>query len=224
MQHLNKLGLRITGDFQRVDAHAVQIARGIPAAVIGDACNRLQGLSGGFLHYGRTKTFAGPALTVRVRPGDNLFLAKAIDLAQPGDVVVVDAGGGLNVAMVGGMMTKYAVFRRIEALVVDGAVRDVQELAATDLAVVARGISPNGPFKTGPGEIGYPIACGGISIASGDLVVGDHDGVVVVPRESVAQVLAVAQEKLRMEQSWEVQIAQGNWDRGWIDQALAKLS
>jgi regulator of RNase E activity RraA len=160
---------------------------------------------------------------VRVRPGDNLFLHKALDLAQPGDVIVVDAGGALNTAIIGAMMSSYAKTRGIEALVIDGAIRDVEELAAVDFPVVARGATPNGPYKTGPGEIGYPIACGGLSIASGDLMLGDEDGVLVIPRSEVAAILGLAEAKHKLEKSWEVEIAANKWDRAWVDEALAKV-
>lgn len=223
MNPLKHLGSRINVDFNRTTAELVRRARDIPVFVVGDVANRLQAFGAGYTQYGGTREFAGPALTVRVRPGDNLFLHKAIDLAQPGDVIVIDAGGALNTAILGAMMTQYAKTRGIEALVVDGAIRDVKELAALDFAVVARGATPNGPFKTGPGEIGYAIACGGLSIAPGDLLIGDEDGVLVVPRAEVSGILDLAEEKFKLEQAWELEIAAGTWDRTWVDQALGKL-
>lgn len=223
MNHFESLGLRIRTDSPRVDAALVERARKLPVAILGDASHRLQAFPAGFSAYGGRKKFGGPALTVRVRPGDNLFLHKALDLAQPGDVVVVDAGGALQTAILGAMMANYAKSRGIEALVVDGAIRDVDELARLDYPVVARGATPNGPFKSGPGEIGFPIACGGLSIASGDLVAGDCDGTLVVPREQLAGIIGPAEEKHRMEQVWEREIQEGRWDRRWVDEALAKL-
>jgi RraA family protein len=223
MKQLKSLGLRVTMDFQRIDAASIERARKFPIAIVDDVANRLQAFTAGFNQYGRKKKFAGPALTVRVRPGDNLFLHKALDLAQPGDVIVVDAGGALNTAIIGAMMSSYAKTRGIEALVIDGAIRDVEELAAVDFPVVARGATPNGPYKTGPGEIGYPIACGGLSIASGDLMLGDEDGVLVIPRSEVAAILGLAEAKHKLEKSWEVEIAANKWDRAWVDEALAKV-
>jgi RraA family protein len=223
MNAFKTLGLRINTDYARIDAAQVERARKIPVAVVGDVANRLQACIAGFTQYGRVKKFAGPALTVRVRPGDNLFLHKALDLAKPGDIVVVDAGGALNTAIIGAMMSSYAKTRGIGALVIDGAVRDVGELAAQDFPVAARGATPNGPFKTGPGEIGFPIACGGLSIAPGDLMIGDEDGVMVIPRAEVAAILGLAEAKHKLEQTWEVEIAAGKWDRAWVDETLAKL-
>lgn len=219
----NTLGLRICTEFNRTEKSWIERARAIPVAVIGDCAQRLQGLPAGFNHYGGRQQFAGPVLTVRVRPGDNLFLHKALDLAQPGDVIVTDADGETRTAIIGAMMTNYARSRNIEAMVIDGAIRDVKELAQIDISVLARGATPNGPFKSGPGEIGYPISCGGVSICAGDLIVGDEDGAVVIPQAHVEDVILAAEEKYRLEQSWEKQIANGTWDRSWVDEALGKL-
>lgn len=223
MSQLKNLGLRINLDYHRIEAALVQRARTIPVAVVGDVANRLQAFTAGFVQFGRRKSFAGPAMTVRVRPGDNLLLHKALDLALPGDVVVVDAGGALNTAIIGAMMSNYAKSRGIEAVVIDGAIRDVAELAKVDFPVVARGATPNGPFKSGPGEIGYPISCGGLSIAPGDLLLGDQDGVLVVPCSEVRDILDLAQAKHELEKQWEKEISVGNWDRSWVDEAMSKL-
>ena len=153
-----------------------------------------------------------------------LLLHQALDKAQPGDVVVVDAGGAMNTAIIGAMMSSYAKTRGIEAIIIDGAIRDVEELAKVDFPVVARGVTPNGPFKSGPGEIGYPIACGGLSIASGDLLIGDPDGVLVVPISEVAEILKLAKAKHALEQQWEKEIMAGTWDRKWVEEAIDKLA
>jgi RraA family protein len=223
MEHLTGLGLRINNDWPRVDAALVDRFRQVPATVIGDAANRLQAFPAGFTAYGGRKKFAGPAFTVRVRPGDNLFVHRALDMARPGDVVVVDAGGAPTNAILGAMMSRHAKMRGIEALVVDGAIRDVDELAAMDFAVVARGATPNGPYKSGPGEIGFPIAVGGPSIAPGDLLVGDSDGVVLVPREQAAAVVGIAEGRHRDEQALEIDIEAGRWDRSFVEAALRKV-
>lgn len=223
MAHLTELGLRINAEWQRVDRAVVERFRPIPAAVIGDAAHRLQAFPAGFTAYGGRKKFAGPAFTVHVRPGDNLFVHRALDTAQPGDVVVVEAGAALNTAIIGAMMSRYAKSRGIEALVIDGAIRDVDELEGMDFAVAARGATPNGPHKSGPGEIGYPIAISGLSIAPGDLVAGDRDGVVVVPRDKAAAVLEAAEARYLAEQQLERDIEAGRWDRGFVEASLAKL-
>ena len=152
MNAFKTLGLRINTDYVRTEEALIERARAIPhAAVVGDVANRLQAFPAGFTQYGGKKKFAGPALTVRVRPGDNLFLHKALDLALRGDVVVVDAGGGINTAIIGAMMTRYAKSRGIEAVVIDGAIRDVGELDQLDFPVVARAARhPMVPSRRGP--------------------------------------------------------------------------
>lgn len=223
MNNLTGLGLRINSSWTRPDGEYVQRLGRLPVAVIGDIANRLQAFPAGFTAYGGRKKFAGSAFTVRVRPGDNLFLHKALEMAQPGDVLVVDAGGATNSAILGAMMSSYARSRGIEAIVVDGAIRDVEELEAMDFAVVARGATPNGPFKSGPGEIGYSIGVGGLSIAPGDLLVGDRDGVLVVPRDQVTSVTERAEALHERERIWEREIQAGSWNRTWIDEMLRKL-
>jgi len=216
-------GWRIRTDFERVPAALVQTARDIPVAVIGDVSHRLFSFPGGFQNYSNAApTLAGPALTVKVRPGDNLFLHKALDIAQPGDVVVVDAAGALENAILGEMMGRYAASRGIAGIVIDGAIRDRAGLLDLPIPVYARGVTPNGPWKSGPGEIGYAIAAGGVVTAAGDLVVADQDGLIVLPRADAQFVVAKAQAHVLVEAQWAGQIAQKAWPRGWVDEAIAK--
>lgn len=219
----DQLGWRIDTGFARIpDALAAQ-ARGIPVAVIGDVSHRLFSFPGGFRNYSsKANRVAGPALTVKVRPGDNLFLHKALDIAQPGDVIVVAAGGALDNAIIGEMMGRYAVSRGIAGIVIDGAVRDIEGLAELPIPVYARGVTPNGPWKSGPGEIGYPIAAANVVVASGDLVVGDQDGIIVLPREDAAPVIEKALAHAATEAQWAQQIATRSWPRAWVDQAIAQ--
>lgn len=222
---MSNIGNRVNTIYEQVDADVIDVARQTPVAVIGDVSNRLYCFPGGFQNYARTaKTFAGPAFTVRVRPGDNLFLHKALDIAKPGDVIVCDAAGALDNAILGELMGRYAVTRGVAAIVINGAVRDLAGLASLPIPVYARGVTPNGPFKSGPGEIGYPVAVGGVAISSGDLVVGDEDGLIVLPRTEAPAVLARARDHVAVEARWVEQIAAGTWPRGWVDQGIAALA
>ncbi|OZI37840.1 hypothetical protein CAL29_05560 [Bordetella genomosp. 10] len=219
------IGQRISTKYEQISDTLVSLARDIPVAVIGDVSNRLYCFPGGWANYSHVaKRVAGPALTVRVRPGDNLFLHKALDIARPGDIVVCDAGGALENAILGEMMGRYAVSRGVAAIVINGAIRDVAGLAELPIPVYARGVTPNGPFKSGPGEIGYPVSVGGVSIASGDLLVGDEDGLIALPRLDAPAVIERAQAHVAVEARWAEQIAAGTWPRGWVDQAIAALS
>lgn len=174
------------------DPALVARARELPAAVIGDALGRLN-CPAGLRPYSspeRLGSMAGPALTVRARPGDNLAVHVAIEHARPGDVIVVDAGGAVDRAIVGELMAGRALLRGVHGFVMDGAVRDVDALAVGELHVYARGATPAGPYKSGPGWLHAPVTIGGVVVEDGDLVVGDGDGLVVVPRSRLAEAIA----------------------------------
>ena len=147
----------------------------------------------------RDAALLGTALTVRVPGGDNAFIHKALDLAQPGDVLVIDGGGCTCRALMGEIMFTYAQNVGIAGVVVDGAIRDQESLERLGLPVYAAAVTPQGPYKNGPGEINVPIACGGQVVFPGDILVGDGDGVVVVRRQEAELVLAEAREKAAYE-------------------------
>ena len=134
--------------------------------------------------------FTGPALTIECRAGDNAAALAALDWIAPGDVIVVANGGGTGAAIVGGHYAAMVSARGAVAVVCDGPARDLDELDEIGIPVFARGVTPAGPFKTGPGAIGFPVSVGSVAVASGDLLVGDRDGVVVVERERIAAAVA----------------------------------
>jgi RraA family protein len=215
------IGLRIAETRPESDAALIARAAKLPVANIGDVMNRLQSMRGGFLAYGGRRAFVGPALTVKARPGDNLFLHRAIDLARPGEVIVCDGGGDLNIALAGDLMIGHATARGVGALVIDGAIRDIEGVRKMDIGVWARGANPSGPYKDGPGEIGYPIACGGQVVMPGDLIAADEDGVVVIPRAEAAKVIADAEKHAAKEAETTAAIHGGGWVRGWVEETLA---
>ena len=178
--------------------------RTVPAAHASDSLGRGVGALGLTAYHRDLKlTLCGPAITVRVRPGDNLMIHVAMQMAQPGDVIVVDGAGDVAQALIGGLMRTTAVARGIAGFVVDGAVRDLAEWAEGGIAIYARGHTHRGPSKDGPGEVNVPIACAGMSVAPGDLILGDADGVLAVPAAQVAALLplvrahAAREEKIR---------------------------
>ncbi|MDA0629289.1 RraA family protein, partial [Acinetobacter baumannii] len=122
------------------------------------------------------------ACTVRVFPGDNLMVHKSLDIAQPGDIVVVTAGGSNMNAILGDMICTKAKHRHIAGFIVDGLIRDLPDILPLDFPVWARGTTPIGPLHRGPGEVNYPIACGGVVVNPGDLVVADDAGIVAIPQ------------------------------------------
>ena len=207
----------------RPDPALLEQCRELPTSILSDSQERAGGIRG--VHWvpgGRWPRVAGPALTVRTRPGDNLVVHRALDLAVPGDVLVVDAGGFLERAILGEIMGRYAVTLGLAALVVDGAVRDAEGLAAGPIPVFALGINHLGPYKDGPGEVHGPVQAGGTVVRSGDLIVGDGDGVVVLAHERAADVVAIGQARLRSEEEQFAQIAEGTLDRAWVLNSLTE--
>jgi regulator of RNase E activity RraA len=162
----------------------------------------------------------GPALTVRTRPGDNLAVHKALDLGRPGEVLVVAAGGAVDRAILGGLMGHYATRQGFAAVVVDGAVRDLSDLEAKAPPTFARGVSHLGPYKDGPGDIRCPVAINGLAVQDGDLIVADEDGITCVPRARMHEILELAEAKAADEAGQDVAIAEGRWDRSWVDASL----
>ena len=165
--------------------------------------------------------FAGPALTVEVRPGDNLMIHAAMAIAQPGDVIVVDGKGDLNAALIGEIMSQQCVALGVAAVVIDGAVRDSEAIRELGFPMFAAGLNPNGPTKNVPGRLNHPVSIGGVTIHAGDLVVGDADGVTVVERAKAASLLPLAAEKVAAENQRIADIKSRKALRpGWLDGAL----
>ena len=186
-----------------------------------DSMGRTHNVSSALRPMHRGGKLCGPALTVRTAHGDNLLVHKAIDLAQPGDVIVVDGGGFTEAALIGDIMTSYALTRRVAGFVIDGAIRDLEDLAARDLPVYARAVSPRGPTREGPGEINVAVSIGGTIVHPGDIVVGDADGLVIVPHAQAQAILAAVANLLAKEKSLLESIARGSVDRRWVDETLA---
>ena len=217
------IGLRILKRERRVGEEFVKACEGIPVANISDCMSRLTAAGPRLRRMHKSGGMAGVALTVKTRPGDNLMIHKAIDLAEPGDVIVVDGGGDLTNALVGELMTTTAIRRGVAGFVMNGAIRDLDVIGAGSFPVFAAGVTHRGPYKDGPGEINVPIAIDGMVIHPGDLVVGDADGVLCVPFESVEEVLAAARSKSAAEAKTLKDIAAGTLDTSWVDAALKRI-
>jgi len=160
----------------------------VPVAVAGDCMGRSIGTMGLNSYHG-AKIMCGQAVTVRVRPGDNLMVHKALMMAQAGDVIVIDGGGDLTQAVIGGLIRTTALTKKLGGFVIDGAIRDLVEWAEGDVPVFARGHTHRGPSKEGPGEINVPVSVGGLVVQPGDLVLGDPDGVIAIPAEDASALL-----------------------------------
>ncbi|EAR68643.1 hypothetical protein B14911_03634 [Bacillus sp. NRRL B-14911] len=172
--------------------------------------------------YHKKGKLIGTAVTVKTRPGDNLLVHKAIDLAEPGDVIVVDAGGDTTNAIVGEIMLRIAKRNGITGFIIDGAIRDTKAFAEGDFPVYAVGVTHRGPYKDGPGEINVPISIDGMCVNPGDLIIGDEDGIAVIPQENAEELLyKVKAQEVKESEIFE-SIENGTIDRSWIDETLQK--
>ena len=217
------IGFRILPRARAVPAELVAQFKALPVANVSDSMSRMTAAGPRLTRMHREGVLAGPALTVRARPGDNLMLHKAIDMAQPGDVIVVDAGGDLTNSLMGELMLAYAVKRGVAGFVLNGAIRDADAFRQVNLPVYAAGVTHRGPYKDGPGEINVPIAIDGMVIEPGDLVLGDADGVLAVSYDAAEAVLAATQAKQDAEAQQMAAIEAGTNDRAWVDAAMKRL-
>ena len=216
-------GFRVLQREMRVSSDLVEQYRALPVANVSDSMHRMTAAGPRLTMMHRDGQMAGPALTVKTRPGDNLMLHKAIDMAEPGDIVVVDAGGDLTNSLMGELMLAYAVRKGVAGFVIHGAIRDADAFLKVNLPVFAAGVTHRGPYKDGPGEINVPIALDGMVVNPGDLVIGDRDGVLAVPMDAAEAVLAKTLSKQDAEVRQMAAIENGTNDRSWVDESLKRL-
>lgn len=197
----------------------VSALHGIVVSHLSDNLARLSGVTG-LRRIHRQRKLVGTAVTVKVRPGDNLLIYKALTLGQPGHVLVVDGGGDLTNALVGELILLYARQRGFSGFVIDGAVRDSAAFAEADFPCYARGVSHRGPYKQGPGALNVPVTVGGQVIHPGDLVVGDEDGVVSFSQSQAAALIEAAHKTAAHEEAVKREIATGKVEQSWLDKVL----
>lgn len=199
-------------DVDRPEADVVAAFESVPSAIVSDVSDTPDvAMDAGLDPMGRGAEMAGTALTVSASPGDNLAIHKAITLAEPGDVLVVDGGGYTGAAYLGELMCASCQAHDLAGVVVDGAVRDRAELAALDMPVYARAITPEGPLKAHPGSINVPVTCAGVAVQPGDIVVGDDDGLAVVPAGAAEATLERALEKQADETELRERVEDGEY-------------
>ena len=214
-------GFRVKLNSTRPDPALIEQVRDFATPDISDLLNRLYAMDPGIRCLtGGHHRLCGPACTVKVFPGDNLMVHKSLDVARPGDIVVVDAGGSTSNAVLGDLISTKAKHRRIAGFVVDGLIRDLPSIRPLDFPVFARGTTPIGPLHRGPGEINYPICCGGIVINPGDLIVADAAGIIVVPLEIAAELLHRLQLHHEANMAYVDAVRGGNFSNQWVDHLL----
>jgi regulator of RNase E activity RraA len=215
-------GFKIHKRTRKADAALVAAFKKIAVANISDEMHRTTAAGPRIRPMHAGGVMAGVAITVKTRPGDNLLLHKAIDLAGPGDIIVCDGGGDLTNSLMGEIMLSYAMTRGIDGFVLDGSIRDAAFIRANTLPVFAAGITHRGPYKDGPGEINVPIAIDGMVINPGDIIVGDDDGVLAIPFDHAEDILKAATAKQASEVKQLAAIAERTVNRSWVDEALRR--
>ena len=205
----SQLGFRILPAPPRLPAAPIERFRDLAAANLADAMGRNHFMDGE-IRQRSGLSLCGPALTVYARPGDNLMVHKALQVAAPGDIVVVNTGDNRNSAVFGGMMCEVAVAAKLGGIVVDGAIRDVSDITALKFPAYSRTVCIGSCDKDGPGEINVPISCGGTVVMPGDIVVGDADGIAVVPREHAAEVIELVAKIVDYEKKRVAEIRAGS--------------
>lgn len=220
---MSNAGCRVFLKVNRPSKELVEGFRGLPVANIADEMNRFFCVDARIKPL-NNKPLLGTAFTVKSRVADNLFLHKALELAQPGDVIIVDAQGDTANAITGEIMMTTAAVNGLAGVVIDGAIRDSDQMKELDMSVYAAGVTPKGPYKDGPGEINVPVSCGGVIVNPGDIVIGDGDGIVIINPQDAPRILEKAKAKMTKEQA----IIQGIKDRvprdkSWVNKALEEV-
>lgn len=216
-----KIGFRVRTDVRRAPAELVARFRDQATSNVADAMGRFH-----FMDFGiRPRSglsLCGVAVTVDARPGDNLMVHKALEVAQPGDIVVVNTNGNTTSAIFGELMCRTAVGAKLGGIVVDGAIRDIEGITALGFPAFSRAVCAGGCDKDGPGEVNSPIACGNTVVIPGDIVIGDADGVVVVPREEAEDVLKLVHTLVERERARIAEIDRGVLFKDEINETLRK--
>jgi regulator of RNase E activity RraA len=216
------IGFRVRTKFERAPKHLVEQFAKYPTGNIVDAMGRFGAMDPGVKPVGPGMKFAGSALTVRIRACDNLVIYKALEIAQPGDVLVIATSNFQGAATWGDLTSMIGKAKGMVGMVTDGMVRDVEGICQVGLPVFARGATPNSPFKDGQGEVNFPVTCGGVTVRPGDILVGDGDGVVVIPREDWDEVLKGAAKIVEKEQQIVANIQAGKLIPDWVAKTLAE--
>ncbi|MEE4146476.1 MAG: hypothetical protein V2I26_16860 [Halieaceae bacterium] len=213
-------GFRIRRTISRPGPEIVEQFKQFSTPDISDLMNRLYTMASGIQNLVNDQAVCGTAVTVKVFPGDNLMVHKALDIAQPGDVLVVDAGSTPMNGVIGDLVATKARHRGIQAFVIDGLIRDLPGLKEVGLPTYARGVSPIGPLHRGPGEINFPVSCGGIVVMPGDIILGDRNGVTVVRSDFADDILQLAYTQRDSLAPYVVNVAKGIFSNEWVDNIL----
>jgi RraA family protein len=215
-------GFRIRQAIERPPRELIEMFRRFETPDVSDILNRMYTLAPEIRNFVNAEPLVGPACTVKVFPGDNLMIHKALDVAEPGDVIVVDTSGSHRNAVLGDLVANKAKHRGVAGFIVDGLVRDLPGLLEAGLPVYARGVTPFGPLHRGPGELNFSISCGGIVINPGDVMIADASGVAVVRREFAHHTLVLLRAHDARMAQYVRDVKAGRFSNDWVDAQLAK--
>lgn len=219
------VGCRIYTKIDRPEKSLIEAFKGIPVANIDDCMGRIACCDSSLKAMNKSPLM-GTAFTVRAPEGDNLMFHKALEMAQPGDVLVIAAGGSMHRSLCGEIMSYTAMKAGLNGFIIDGCIRDIDEISTfTDFPVYAKGVTPNGPYKNGPGEINVPVSVCGQVICPGDILIGDQDGLIVIKPEEAKELAEKAAAVNKMEEGQISDIQSGKTlSKPWLDQKLAELN
>jgi regulator of RNase E activity RraA len=219
------VGKRIYLKREMPDPEVMEQFKGIPASNTADVMSRNCAMNPRIhlVSQPKAQMMVGPAFTVKARAGDNLALHAALNFCQQGDVLVVSNEEDNTRSLMGEIMMAYLKeTKKVAGIVLDGPIRDIDEIGKWDFPVYCTGTTPGGPYKDGPGEINVPIACGGVSINPGDIILGDPDGVIVIPRKDAAVVLKDAKAFQAADETKLIAARNGTANRAWVEKSLAE--
>src|SRR5258706_1888440 len=216
-------GFRVKPEFNRLDSDFMKYFAEFNTPDISDLLNRMYAVYPGIaLMTHKHHRLCGPACTVKVFPGDNLMVHKSLDVAAPGDIVIIDAHGSSMNAVLGDLISTKSKHRGIAGFVVDGFIRDLPDILELDFPIFARGTTSIGPLHRGPGEINYPICCGGIVVNPGDIIVADGAGIVVIPKEIAADLLERLRNQKASQAAYLAGVKRGDFSNDWVDSILTE--
>lgn len=217
------VGKRIFLKREMPDPEIMAQFKAIPASNTADVMNRNCAMHPRIRLISKPKNqmMVGPAYTVKGRAGDNLTLHAALNYCNEGDVLVVSNEEDETRAIIGEVMMAYLRYtKKVAGIVIDGPIRDIDEIGSWDFPVYCTGTTPGGPYKEGPGEINVPIACGGISVNPGDIILGDPDGIIVIPRKDAAVILEQAQKFQEADEKKLIAAKNGTANRAWVEETI----
>ncbi|MDR1018310.1 MAG: RraA family protein [Lachnospiraceae bacterium] len=217
------VGKRIYLKREMPDLEVMKQFKTIPASNTADVMSRNSAMNPriNLVSKPHDQMMVGPAFTVKSRAGDNLLIHAALNFCNEGDVVVISNEEDNTRALIGEVMMAYLMYqKKIAGIVIDGPIRDIDEIGNWDFPVYCTGTTPGGPYKEGPGEINVPISCGGISIDPGDIILGDPDGVICIPKADAAVILEDAKKFKEADEAKLEKSKNGTSNRDWVIKSL----